>query len=314
MLDYRPDIVHFCGHGLWEEGVVVEDEGGQVKLVEADALAGFFELFSDKVECVVLNACYSEVQAEAIARHIPYVIGMKNAISDAAAIEFAVAFYDALGAGRTIEFAYNLACNATRWEKKPENLTSVLHKSTSRLHRRSEQPPASLFPKDSGIPVEVTVRGRLKEFPEDPALGLEDWEPFCQSAGEEGVEVITEFVNIPPRLPKILEEARERLIPHVPDEHSLENPGAPFNGPCYYLRSFIPEVRRRGERPGCVLQFGPSDYRTFLVTNGMNAYWAKLAGLADEWESPNLDRCRFHLKSDPGFHLRTDPPRGNGQA
>ena len=67
------------------------------KACSADTLAGFFELFADKLECVVLNACYSEIQAEVIAKHIPYVIGMKKAIGDTAAIEFSVAFYDALG-------------------------------------------------------------------------------------------------------------------------------------------------------------------------------------------------------------------------
>lgn len=126
MLDYKPDIVHFCGHGSGEEGIAFEDESGQAKLVSTDALSGFFELFADKVECVVLNACYSEAQAEAIAKHVPYTIGMKRAIGDAAAIEFATAFYDALGAGESFEFAFNLACNAIQWAGLPENLTPIL--------------------------------------------------------------------------------------------------------------------------------------------------------------------------------------------
>jgi hypothetical protein len=63
MLDLKPSIVHFCGHGAGEKGVAFEDEAGDTKLVSAEALAGFFELFSDTVECVVLNACYSEIQA-----------------------------------------------------------------------------------------------------------------------------------------------------------------------------------------------------------------------------------------------------------
>lgn len=126
MLDAKPNIVHFCGHGSGEEGIAFEDENGQAKLVSTEALSGFFELFADTVECVVLNACYSEVQAEAIAKHIPHVIGMNKAIGDSAAIEFAVAFYDALGAGKTIEFAYKLACNAIQLSGLPENLTPVL--------------------------------------------------------------------------------------------------------------------------------------------------------------------------------------------
>lgn len=135
MLDFKPNIVHFCGHGSGEEGIAFEDENGLLKFMSAEALSGFFELFADKVECVVLNACYSEVQAETIAKHIPYVIGMNKAIGDAVAIEFSVAFYDALGAGESIEFAYKLACNAILLLGIPENLTPVL----KAIRRLSEQ-------------------------------------------------------------------------------------------------------------------------------------------------------------------------------
>jgi hypothetical protein len=140
MLDYKPNIVHFCGHGSGKEGIAFEDENGQSKLVSTDALAGFFELFADKVESVVLNACYSEVQAKAIAKHIPYVIGMRKAIGDAAAIEFAVAFYDGLGAGESIEFAYKLGCNAIQWANLPDNLTPVLKKRLIKRAKSKKQP------------------------------------------------------------------------------------------------------------------------------------------------------------------------------
>ena len=106
MLNINPQIVHFSGHGTEEKGLVFEDETGQSKLVRGKALAALFKLFADKLECVVLNGCYSKKQAEEIAKYIPYVIGMKQAIVDRAAIEFAVGFYDALGAGRSVEFAY----------------------------------------------------------------------------------------------------------------------------------------------------------------------------------------------------------------
>lgn len=114
ILEHEPQIIHFSGHGAGEEGLVFEDETGAAKLVDAEALAGLFQLFSGQVECVILNACYSQVQAEAIAQHIPCVIGMKKAIGDRAAIEFAVGFYDALGAKKSYEFAYKLGCNAIR--------------------------------------------------------------------------------------------------------------------------------------------------------------------------------------------------------
>ncbi|MEG3987076.1 AAA-like domain-containing protein [Microcoleus sp. S28C3] len=130
ILDYKPEIVHFSGHGAGESGLALEDEAGQIKLVNTKALAALFEAFKEYVECVILNACYSEVQAEAIARHIPYVIGMKQTVGDKAAREFAVGFYDTLAAGESIERAYKLGCVSISMADLPEELTPVLKKKS----------------------------------------------------------------------------------------------------------------------------------------------------------------------------------------
>jgi hypothetical protein len=113
LLDFRPQIVHFSGHGTGVEGLVLEDIKGQTQLVSTEALARLFKLFKDLmgVECVLLNACYSEIQAEAVSQYIDYVIGMHETIRDEDAIEFVVAFYAALGAGESYKFAYQLGCN-----------------------------------------------------------------------------------------------------------------------------------------------------------------------------------------------------------
>ncbi|MCF3622491.1 CHAT domain-containing protein [Planktothrix agardhii] len=109
ILDYQPQIVHFCGHGAGQDGIVLEDDTGKMVLLETKTLASMFKLFAKKsVECVVLNACYSEVQAEAISQYVDYVLGMKKAVGDKAAVAFSVAFYDALAAGYEVEEAYEL--------------------------------------------------------------------------------------------------------------------------------------------------------------------------------------------------------------
>ncbi|MBI4781752.1 MAG: TIR domain-containing protein [Oscillatoriophycideae cyanobacterium NC_groundwater_1537_Pr4_S-0.65um_50_18] len=130
MLDVNPQIIHFSGHGKGEAGLIFEDDIGNTQLVDGAALAGLFKLFADQIHCVVLNGCYSEVQAKAIAQHIPFVIGMNQGIGDRAAIAFAVGFYDALGAGRPIEFAYKLGCSAIRLDGIAEHLTPVLLKQS----------------------------------------------------------------------------------------------------------------------------------------------------------------------------------------
>jgi hypothetical protein len=147
MLDVQPQIIHFSGHGEGDEGLAFEDETGQVKFVDAEALAGLFELFADQVECIVLNACYSEVQADAITRHINYVIGMNRAIGDQAAIEFAVGFYDALGAGRPVEFAHKFGCAAIRLAGIPEQLTPILKKK----HNISEMAAKAPLPEEQPL-------------------------------------------------------------------------------------------------------------------------------------------------------------------
>jgi hypothetical protein len=127
ILDNQPQIVHFCGHGAGEEGIVLEDETGQSAFVQADALSSMFKLFAKKgVECVLLNSCYSKLQAEAISQHINYVIGMNRTIGDRAAINFAVAFYDALAAGEEVDFAFELGCS--QLVGLDEHQTPVLNK------------------------------------------------------------------------------------------------------------------------------------------------------------------------------------------
>ena len=126
LLDIKPHIVHFSGHGVGEQGLVLENEVGKMQLVSTEALVGLFELFSNIVECVLLNACYSKFQADAICQNINYVIGMNQPIGDRAAIEFAVSFYDALGAQHSIEFAHGLGCNAIAMAGIAESQTPVL--------------------------------------------------------------------------------------------------------------------------------------------------------------------------------------------
>ena len=113
IVEESPNIVHFSGHGEGKDGIILEDLAGQPRPVSAEALAGLFSL-CEQVECVVLNACHSDMQADAIAQHIPYVIGMKQAVGDRAAIEFAIGFYGALGSGKSYREAFELGRSMIR--------------------------------------------------------------------------------------------------------------------------------------------------------------------------------------------------------
>lgn len=154
MLDIDPNIVHFSGHGFSAQdapeglrtlkfnrpdaaegpqpeglGIALEDDQGQAKLVSTEALSDFFSNFADHVQCVLLNACYSKTQAEAIVEHIPYVIGMSQAVPDLTAIEFATAFYDAIGAGKDIPKAFSIAKSSISMSGlSGENIPRLLEK------------------------------------------------------------------------------------------------------------------------------------------------------------------------------------------
>nr|WP_033365768.1 CHAT domain-containing protein [Mastigocladopsis repens] len=126
LLDHQPTIVHFSGHGSGSNGLALENNSGQTQLVSTESLSKLFKSFQEHIECVLLNACYSEAQAEAIHQHIDYVIGMNRAIGDMAAIEFAVGFYDALLAGRSYSDCFELGCASIDLEGIPESQTPVL--------------------------------------------------------------------------------------------------------------------------------------------------------------------------------------------
>lgn len=138
LLEVEPQIIHFCGHGTNvsesreipgesdEGGIFLQDEMGNAQLVTGKALTRLLSLFDDRLECVILNSCYSSAQADLIKKRIPIVIGMKQAIGDKAAIEFSRGFYDALGAGRSVDKAFEFGRNAIDLESIPEHLTPVI--------------------------------------------------------------------------------------------------------------------------------------------------------------------------------------------
>jgi hypothetical protein len=129
LLYVEPHIVHFSGHGE-KDGLLVEDELGMAVRISNKALSGLFKLCSHQLECVILSACYSARHATAISKHINYVIGMRKEIKDESAIEFAVGFYDTLGAGQSVEKAFKFGCNAIlqKFPDLPEHLIPVLKK------------------------------------------------------------------------------------------------------------------------------------------------------------------------------------------
>ena len=141
--EHKPQIVHFSGHGSKTGEIVLMDNNRQVKPVSAEALKMLFTTLKDNIRVVVLNACYSQIQAKAIAEVIDCVVGMSTSIGDEAAIIFAASFYRAIGFGRSIKEAFDQGKTAIMLEGIPEA-------NTPQLLTRKGVDPASIVLIESG--------------------------------------------------------------------------------------------------------------------------------------------------------------------
>jgi hypothetical protein len=146
LLDVEPHVLHFSGHGAGDRGLlfvsdesasaIYRSEGGEVrsratnsneiKFVPAKPLANLLQLCADHLECVVLNACYSDVQGDAISANIAVTIGMRDVVEDNVAIKFSQGFYDAIGAGKSYEKAFEWGKVAIEFDLTDEESAKIL--------------------------------------------------------------------------------------------------------------------------------------------------------------------------------------------
>jgi NTP pyrophosphatase (non-canonical NTP hydrolase) len=95
------EIIHFSGHSNGDSLIFEDAEGGSQEV----PLSAIAELITrqKEVRCVVLNSCESTKKLST--PMADYTIGMFDTVEDAAAIEFAKGFYDALASGKNFEDA-----------------------------------------------------------------------------------------------------------------------------------------------------------------------------------------------------------------
>ncbi|HET9620600.1 MAG TPA: CHAT domain-containing protein [Kofleriaceae bacterium] len=130
----RPTVVHFSGHGASGPGAAAGDGSrdvalaggaaglyfqgpdGGARLVTTAALNDTFGAAGASVKVVVLNACFSEPQAAALADHVDCIVGIDGSISDGAARSFAIGFYGGLGERASVAAAFAQGNAAIRLE------------------------------------------------------------------------------------------------------------------------------------------------------------------------------------------------------
>lgn len=109
LMKYKPHIVHFSGHGNYAKELIVEGAGGRSKRIKTPALVEVFRVHRGDIRVIVLNACLTWEAAQSLAEVVDYSVGIKRAIGDTAAINFAGAFYLALSNGSSVPEAFDSA-------------------------------------------------------------------------------------------------------------------------------------------------------------------------------------------------------------
>lgn len=108
VVEYKPHILHFCGHGRKKKieadgsvspdhGLILHGEDGRptqfVNATGLDQLFGEIRRTANLPQLVFLNACHSYDEAQAISRHGIFAVGTKKVVISSAAQKFAAAFY-----------------------------------------------------------------------------------------------------------------------------------------------------------------------------------------------------------------------------
>ena len=87
--------------------------------ISTAAIKALFTTLRDNIRVVILDACYSKSQAEAIAAVVDCVIGVEGTILQTAASIFTASFYRAIGFGRSVQEAFDQGITAILLEGVP---------------------------------------------------------------------------------------------------------------------------------------------------------------------------------------------------
>jgi hypothetical protein len=105
---FNPHYIHFVGHGSRSDGLYFENERGEAEPIPVQAIAQFFDLANKNIEAVILNACYSQHQADAIKKAEPTIqlIATTQQIRNEDALNFSRVFYQSLFSDKDITQAF----------------------------------------------------------------------------------------------------------------------------------------------------------------------------------------------------------------
>ncbi|HEY0367475.1 MAG TPA: hypothetical protein VGC73_13480, partial [Pyrinomonadaceae bacterium] len=88
LLNYNPDILHFSGHSRETEGLVLENELGQVATIQCDQLKDVLLRSGSNLQLVFFGFCHSADCAKATSTELDFVLGVEGEISVEASLAF----------------------------------------------------------------------------------------------------------------------------------------------------------------------------------------------------------------------------------
>jgi hypothetical protein len=89
-----PNIIHFSGHGDHEGLKLQNDKMSRAEILTNDELHHLFKDPQNNLGLVVLNSCFSEIQAKIISEFGIYVVGFTAEVSPNTGKEFSKRFYE----------------------------------------------------------------------------------------------------------------------------------------------------------------------------------------------------------------------------
>lgn len=125
IVEHRPQILHFSGHGDYEGIVVLDEHELAIRLHNEDLVSMMQLVLRRKIDLklLLLNCCKSAELAKATSTVVPYAIGTTGLVLDRSSTVFASSFYQSLFIEDNIPIAFDFAClqlkvaGSPDWEK-----------------------------------------------------------------------------------------------------------------------------------------------------------------------------------------------------
>ena len=187
VLETDPQVIHFLGCDSKDSCLVFENARGEAWAATAVDLNMLLSASNDQLQCILLNGCYSDIQARAIIKNVPYVIGIPKAISERAKLAFTTGFYDAIGAGHDIKFAFDMGC------------TSIALDTDSRVNRKIDAVDIAPAMEEHHAPILLKQSSKTSEFAVSEKASarssISQRQPYSESVGEQPVEVFISYAH-----------------------------------------------------------------------------------------------------------------------